>query len=640
MNADCLESSDSLRNCTLKPGLLKSRQDAVINHALSYHLLILNDQVHGTVKSGAMNNLRIAAGLVPGEFYGRPFQDSDVYKWLEAVSYSLVVRPDDQLKQQAISVVDLIAQAQQRDGYIYTPKTISKDKSARYSNLCDDHELYCAGHLIEACSSFYAATRYEKSLQIATKLANHLVTTFGAGENQIHGYPGHPEIELALIRLFRITGKTEYLRLTEFFLSERGASPNYFIKEAMARGEQEPYGPWHGKYDYSYNQSHIPFPHQHKAAGHAVRAIYLYRALTDFVSASHDAQLFAQAKDLWNDVVQTKMYITGGVGSSHHGESITASYDLPNESAYAETCASVALALWAQSMFNYDHNSEYIDVMERAIYNTVFASMSFDGTKYFYVNPLELHPNMIEGHRERHRLFANRQPWFASSCCPTNVARLLTQINQYLYYEDTEDIYVNHYTANTATLANGAFHIDVSTEYPLNGEIFIRIHAENVKKRVWLRIPAWCRNYCLKLNDQEINLERKNGYICLGDNWNTAQISLNLELIPTAYYAPLIPDCAGKVAYMVGPLVYCAEEYDNGAALQELILNDDVKLGETEQYSFGVFRPVTVSGIRIHGCQLYCRETSCSSTSVRLIPYYLWNYRGSGEMAVWLGKRV
>lgn len=623
--------------CRLEEGFLENRQRAVMDQALPYQWSALNDQVPGVEHSGAIRNFRIAAGEETGEYYGRPFQDSDLYKWLEAVAYALKLRPDETLRRHADDMVALIGRAQQEDGYLYTPSVITN--APRYANLRDDHELYCAGHFIEAAVAYHEATGSQQVLCIARRLADHLCAVFGPDQSQRNGYPGHPEIELALVKLHGLTQEKRYLKLAAFFIDRRGQTPHFFDEEAKARGDHKPYGPWMGRFDYRYCQAHIPVRKQQEAVGHAVRALYLYIAITDLARETQDQPLLAQSRALWEDVTQRKMYITGAVGSSQHGEAFSVAYDLPNATAYNETCASVALVLWAQRMFETAPDSRYIDVMERALYNNVCAGMSLDGSKYFYVNPLLMIPEVAQVRFDMADTAVERQGWFKSSCCPTNVARLLTQINRYVYALGEDRLYVNLYAASEAQVLDGRMRIRQQTDYPWSGEIALSIFCrEPVEAEICLRIPAWACSFKVAVNGETLEaIRQKDGYVHIRRRWHGAQlIHLSLPMEIQAVYAPRLVECAGKRAYQRGPLVYCAEEADNGPCLHTLISQPKSAEVHMEEDMLGGISVICMKALREIPNGLYDGEVERRPASLRLIPYCVWNNRGRGEMAVWL----
>ena len=398
------------------------------------------------------------------------FWDSDTAKWMEAVAYSLATHPNLEFEQQVDEVVDWIAMAQQPDGYTNS-HFIAVEPHNRWRNLRDQHELYCAGHLIEAAVTYAQLPGKGKLLDVLRRYADHIVATFGAGADQKHGYPGHPELELALVRLFRETDDRRYLNLAQYFVDERGQQPYYYDLEAVARGE-DPRRFW--ARDYRYCQAHVPLREQHEVTGHSVRALYLYSALTDLVLETGDAGLREVAQMLWDDLTQHQMFITGGVGSAHTIEGFTFPYDLPNETTYSETCASVAVVYWAQRLFYLDPDSRYIDVIERALYNSLLSGVSYEGSLFFQANPLAAYPH-VSPYDRLSDMGANthyrRTEWFEVACCPSNLARLVASLGGYFYTTTADRLYVQLYNQNRAkaTLRGTAVQIEQQTDYPWEG---------------------------------------------------------------------------------------------------------------------------------------------------------------------------
>lgn len=358
----------------IKDGFWSRYQELITNEVIPYQWRAMNDQIPDAPKSHAIKNLQIAGGSETGEFHGFIFQDSDVYKWLEAVAYSLMTHPDSELEQLADIVVEIIAKAQHPDGYINSYFTIAKPE-ARWTNLRDWHELYCAGHFFEAAAAYYQAVGNTQVLDTARKFVDYLLEVFGSNPEQIPGYPGHEEIELALVKLYQVTDDERYLQLSKFFIEERGRQPHFFDFESEQRDEK-PAG------DYRYWQAHLPVRKQTTAEGHAVRAVYLYTAVADIAYYTRDQELIETCFEVWQNVVRRRMYITGGIGASAHGESFSFDYDLPNDRAYSETCAAIGLIFWAQRMLKLIQNSEFADVMELALYNSALSGISLDGRRF------------------------------------------------------------------------------------------------------------------------------------------------------------------------------------------------------------------------------------------------------------------
>ncbi len=565
------------------------------------------------------------------------FWDSDVAKWLEAACYSLAARPDRRLRKWVDHVVDGFAAAQQPDGYLNTHYT-PVEPTNRWSNLRDCHELYCAGHLMEAAVAHYHATGSRKMLDVMCRYADLIGRVFGRGRGQKRGYPGHEEIELALVKLYRATGEKRYLKLSKYFVDERGRTPHYYDKESRARGEN-PGSFVFGKYDYC--QAHLPVREQDEVAGHAVRAMYLYAGMADVAAETGDAELLAACRRLWKDVVEGKMYVTGGVGARHRGESFGEKYELPNEEAYAETCAAIGLVFWAHRMLQLDGSGEYADVMERALYNGFLAGVGLDGKHFFYVNPL--------AHAGKHgaaKTTNRRQPWFGCACCPSNVVRLLASLGGYVYSTTARDLFVHLYVGGQgrAVVDGRPVTLTQTTRYPYSGDVRITLDAESaVRFSLRLRIPGWCDKASVRVNGQPVALNVRRGYARVTRTWQPAdRVDLTLDMpVTTLASHPAITPNAGRVAIQRGPLVYCIEEADNRGDVRLL------RLAAKPRFKVAV-RPPLPGGLEIiraaalappkkRGRGLYAPATAAAiPRKLTAIPYYAWANRRPGSMAVWI----
>jgi len=630
-----------------KNGFWGRRVEQVREEIVPYQWRALNDKVPGAPPSHAMENFRIAAGLAKGEFYGFVFQDSDVYKWLEAVSYCLMSQPDLELERLADEVIDIIVKAQHPDGYLNTYFTIKEPKK-RWTNLRDNHEMYCAGHLIEAAVAYYQATGKRKLLDAACRLADHIDSLFGPESNKWKGYRGHPEVELALVKLFKTTGDHHYLELSQFFIDQWGRNTDIYTGEEARR-----LVPWFLPTQFpkppSWWQAHRPVREQCKAVGHAVMAMYLYSAMADLALETGDETLFAACERLWENVTKRRMYITGGVGSDVEGEAFTFDYDLPNDRAYAETCASIGLVLWAHRMLRLDADRKYADVMERALYNGVLSGISLDGTKYFYTNPLEVWPEACRNRHDLRHIVTERQPWFDCACCPPNIARLLASIPQYVYSQDEDAVYVHLFAASEATveLPGGRVTLIQETDYPWEEEVALRVRPEEpFEFTLAVRIPGWCRDPRLRINGDDVDLASlmEKGYARIRRKWHGGdRVELLLPMpIERVHAHPEVRAAAGKVAIMRGPIVYCLEEIDNGPNLAQIVLPRDTELAVAGKDP-DLGGAVTLRGVafRIEGTAwgdaLYApAECERKETPITAVPYYAWCNRKPGEMAVWI----
>ncbi|WP_163195396.1 glycoside hydrolase family 127 protein [Clostridium thermarum] len=639
----------SLKNVNIHDRFWSDYQRLVREVVIPYQWEALNDNVPDAAPSYAIRNFRIAAKEEEGEFGGMVFQDSDIAKWLEAVGYSLAINPDPDLEALADKTIDLIEKAQLPDGYLNTFFTI-KAPEKRWTNLQECHELYCAGHMMEAAVAYYYGTGKKKLLNIMCRFADHIDSVFGTEPGKLRGYDGHQEIELALIKLYKATGEEKYLKLAKYFIDERGQEPHFFQQEWEKRGR---ISHWSGrvsdKPNESYHQSHKPVREQTEAIGHAVREVYMLTGMADVAAETGDTDLLEACRRLWDDIVNRQMYITGGVGSTHHGEAFSFDYDLPNDTIYAETCASIGLIFFAQRMLQLEAKATYADVMERALYNTLLSSMSKDGRHFFYVNPLEVWPEASEKNPSRAHVKPVRQKWFGCACCPPNVARLLTSLGEYIYTYNKDTIYTHLYIGGDAAIQMDKEEIKLimETDYPWKGNIKIKLSMENEKTfNLALRIPSWCNKAEVIVNRAVLDLTSKisNGYAVISNTWKDGDsIEFNLEIIPEFIQAnPRVRADAGKVAIQRGPLVYCLEENDNGGNLNALSI--DTYAGLEEEYAENLLGGAVI--IKAKGSRL--DETGWNNdlyrpfkegskqVEVKAIPYFLWGNRKPGEMIVWI----
>ncbi len=561
------------------------------------------------------------------------FWDSDVAKWIEAASYSLATHFDTALDALLDAVIAQIAAAQQADGYLNIYYTVV-EPDKRWTNLRDQHELYCAGHLIEAGVAHFQATGKRTLLHIICRYANYIAMVFGRGPGQKPGYCGHPEIELALVKLYRATGERRYLTLSQYFVDERGRQPHYFDLEARARGEDP--ASYRAK-TYAYMQAHLPVREQREVAGHAVRAMYLYSAMADLAGELGDAGLLEACEQLWQHLGTRNLYLTGGLGPSEHNEGFTKDYDLPNETAYAETCASIGLVFWNHRLLQLKCDRRYADVMERALYNGVLSGVSLDGERFFYENPLA-----SAGHH-------HRQPWFDCACCPPNLTRLLASLGQYVYGQNERELVVHLYVASTAQLEQGGQRVQVrqKTRYPWKGRVNVQVNLEHPASfALKLRIPGWCREARVSVNGEpvDISAHMEFGYARLERTWQSGDnVMLELAMPVERMYAhPDVNADAGKVALQRGPLVYCAEQVDHEAPLQRMALTREAEL--SSQFDSGLLGGV----VKIMAQAVAADADDWSDTLYRptraqvqpcqftAIPYYAWDNRAPGAMRVWL----
>ncbi|MBO5198282.1 MAG: glycoside hydrolase family 127 protein [Lachnospiraceae bacterium] len=626
--------------------------ELVRNTMLPYQWEALQDRVEGAAPSFCIHNFKVAAGLKTGEFGGYVFQDSDLAKWIEAAAYTLMWHPDAELEKMLDEAIDLVVSAQQPDGYLNTYYIINGlDKW--FTNLTDHHELYCAGHFIEAAAAYYYATGKRKLLDAMIRYVDCIGRQIGKEEGKLPGYPGHEVIEMALIKLYEITGDEKHRDLAQYFIDERGQDPLYFEEERKRanRGMHWANGPL----KYQYYQAGKPVREQTEAEGHSVRAVYLYSGMADAAAESGDASLKEACLRLWKNLTRKRMYITGAIGSSAYGEAFTFDYDLPNDTVYGESCASVGLVFFANRMMHLDPAGEYGDVMEKALYNTILSGMSMDGTRFFYVNPLEVVPEACRKDKNKSHVKPERQKWFGCACCPPNIARMLTSLPGYIYTEQGLDAYVNLYIGNESTLhLNGReFGIKMESGFPWNGEVTIKISAKESLEgwgRIAFRIPGWCKSYVAKKNGRPIiSAQVKKGFLYLNDElMDGDEITLDFAMPAVKMCAnPRVREDSGKLAVMRGPLVYCLEEADNGELLANLRLSPSAEITATwrEELLGGVMtlqspgRRMISSWDEDDLYRPYSAENGYEeNVTLTWIPYYAWANRGEGEMAVWIRK--
>lgn len=638
---------------------------------IPYQWEALNDRVADAQPSYCMHNFRVAGAInqkreqetdyvqpvyttngfcvwpenpeAPEEkFYGFVFQDSDFAKWIEAVAYILQQYPDPKLEAEADEAIEVVCSAQQPDGYLDTFYIIN-DISKRFTNLRDHHELYCLGHLIEGAVAYYRATGKRKLLDAACRYADCVAEHIGPEEGKLHGYPGHEIAEMALAKLYDVTGEEKYRDLGLYFVNERGKKPYYYDTEhPVNAGEKD-------GLRYDYHQAHLPVREQSEALGHAVRAVYLYSGMVDFARMTSDEALRAACERLWNDITQAKMYVTGGIGSTHMGEAFTYAYDLPSDTAYAETCASIGMIFFAHRMLKMNPDSKYADIMERELYNIVLGGMGLDGTSFFYVNPLEVVPEACHKDSRKEHVKPVRQKWFGCACCPPNLARLIGSIGTYVFTETDDTVFVHLYmgTHMEKKLQSGTVRIDIQSGFPWNGNVRIRVECDaKASFTIALRIPDWGQDY--KINEvRGISQQEINGYLYLTKSWksDTIQIEFPME-VQVIESDSRVRETIGKAAVQRGPVVYCLEEVDNGKDLHLLKMDENAQF-ETQEKQIAT---ESVIALRAQGWKqrqkpqdgkldgkLYFAHTKTEYERITLtwIPYYAWANRGEGEMQVW-----
>ncbi|OYR95905.1 hypothetical protein DJ71_01360, partial [Halorubrum sp. E3] len=611
------------------------------------------------VESGRLENLRRAAKGISGDeqvaLENRMYRDeSDVYKWLEAASYALSRRSDPDLESRVNYVISLLEGAQRDDGYLNSYFSLHAPED-RWTRLTYMHELYSAGHLFEAAVAHHEATGESRLLDVATEFADHVVDIFAEGG----GAPGHQEVELALVRLYRCTGQQRYLDLARTFLDERGREDSRFAREMVNPDARlctdEIYEEYRdllfdedGTYDGKYIQDHLPVREQSTAVGHAVRATYMYAAMADVATETGDDDLAATVERIWSNTVRRRMYVTGGLGSSHENEGFTSDYDLPNDTAYAETCAAVGSVMWNHRMLQLTGEGKYGDLMERTLYNALLAGISLDGTRFFYANPLESdgekHP--LE-HVSKVRFPLQRGEWYDTPCCPPNVARLLASLGEYLYLVDGDELSVELYAGSSVrtTVAGSTVTVEQTTDYPWDRTVEISVHTDTpVEMTLRPRIPAWCSDPTIAVEGETVTPDVERGHVELRRTWRDGdKLTLDLPMPVRQVEAhPEMTAAAGRVVLQRGPVVYCLEGVDNDHSLENGCLRADARFS-TEYNPDLLGGTVVVRGeatltATADDESLYRSRTSPANETVTVtaVPYYAWANRDETEMRVWM----
>ena len=591
-------------------------------------------------ETGRISNFAKAGGLIEGEFEGRRYNDSDVFKIMEGAAYSLSLNRDPELENYRDDLIAKIVAAQEDDGYLFTTRTINPENPApgsgkeRWSNLGSSHELYNIGHMYEAAVAYFQATGKDSLLNVALKSANLIAKTFGPGKLQ--GFPGHQEIEIGLAKLFRITGDEKYLNLAKFFLDIRG--PSGFTKQFE---ETSPFSIYNQDW---YLQAHKPVVEQNEAIGHSVRATYMYSGMADIAALTGDVEYVNAIGRIWSNVVSKKLYLTGGIGSRHEGEAFGDDYELPNATAYNETCAAIGNVFWNQRLFLLHGNAKFIDVLERTLYNGLISGISLSGDRFFYPNPLE-----SDGIYPFNQGEVSRKPWFDCACCPVNLARFLPSFPGYVYAKQDDILYINLFVEGSSKveIEKNQVNIFQQTKYPRDGNIKITINPKKTAEfAVYVRIPGWARNepvpsdlytflipdkeeVTLKINSEQIPLNITNGFARIRRRWEKGdEIELRLPMpVRRVLSHEKVKENSGKVALQRGPIVYCFEAIDNEGKVLNKTISDDISF-EVE------FNPGLLGGLNV-----LTGSGPNRSNSLVAIPYYAWSHRGTGEMAVWLPRK-
>ncbi len=626
-----------LQDMHFTEGLLQRMQRLVKEQVLPYQWEVLHDRLPDVPQSHCIMNFRIAAGLDQGEHYGMVFQDSDLYKWLEATAYCVAVFGEaaKDLEAHADEACALIEKAQGPDGYLNTYYTI-KEPEGRFSNLLEGHELYCAGHFFEAAVAYHAATGKRAILDTACRFADYLTSRFGTDPGQLLGYPGHQEVEVGLLKLYQATGKKPYLDLAGYFIAQRGKQPLYFAAEKEKPGYRDIFG-LPVMHQTTYSQCHLPPVDQTDAVGHAVRALYMYSAMADLANLTGDEALQNACQTLFVNVTQRRSYITGAVGSTQYGESFTADFDLPNDTVYGESCASVALMMFSSRMTTLTGEGSYYDTVERAFFNQVLAGIAQSGKEFFYVGPLAVNPAACKGNPGLRHVKPVRQRWFDVACCPTNIARTIMSMGLYAFGVKDDTLFIHIPLA--CNIHTKCFALSLITQYPFGDTLRIRVSDQ--RQNLAIRQSGLSPVKSLKVNGEERPLIVRQGYIHLHDLKPGDVVDAVYDLAPHYVVSnPQVADNVGKAAVMRGPLVYCAEQADNGEGITCLELPHEAEFAEEATYI-----GQEAVALKVHGSRLVFADRESlyqqrlpgrEKADITLIPYFLWANRGEGEMRVYL----
>ena len=633
----------ALQNIKVTDPLFGRYADMIAEKLLPYQWDVLNDRVAGVEPSWCIRNFRVAADESDAPRLGAVFCDTDAYKWLEAVAFCLASGRGREYEQTADELIDLIGRAQEPDGYLDTYYTVlHPDK--RWTNLAEGHELYCAGHLMEAAVAYSSATGKDKILHIACRVADLICAVFGEGKHP--GYPGHPELELALMKLSRATGNPQYADMARYFLDVRGKNGPYLLEELRRTGKDRIF-PEFSDYTPNYAQEHMQPIHQTTAEGHAVRAMYLYSAMADVAREYNDAGMKAACRTLWENTTGKRMYVTGGIGSSGHLERFTTDYDLPNDRMYCESCASVGLMMFGQRMAALTGEAGYYDIVEKALCNTVLAGIAAEGDRYFYVNPLEVWPdNCLPGTSMAH-VKPVRQGWFGVACCPANIARTLASVGQYIFAQDEKSVYINQFiSASLETrVRENRVKLELQSGLMQDGTIRLMLEAEKAQPfTVRIRVPDYWKEPVFELEGKTISPVIENGYAVIAISHAGPQTLTAAGKVTPRWVAasPRVRADAGQVALLYGPYVYCLEQVDNGKELPNLYVapNTPVTVGAPNPKLPGTLPTLHFEGKRLNsgveGGLYGAPRFTFQPQPLTAVPYGLWCNREPGEMQVWL----
>jgi hypothetical protein len=606
-------------------------------------------------QTGSIRNFDIASGKASGKFGGPWWSDSDVYKWIEGASYSLAKHPDPELEAKVESLIQKIAAAQQKDGYIDTFILIV-EPDMRWRNLAFFHELFCAGSLFEAAVAHYEATGKRSLLEVAIKYADYIDSYFGEGKHD--GIPGHEEVELALVKLYRLTHEPRYLRLAEYFVNKRGSKPSVFEEQyrllpsprsVELLGHPMDITGFYKRFflhdpsvfDTRYSQDYLPVRQQKEAVGHAVRAMYLYSAMADLAYETGDTSLLQALQSLHDSVTLRRMYVTGGIGPSEHNEGFTADYDLPNDNAYQETCASQGMILWNYRMLKLTGDSRYSNVMELSLYNALAAGVSLSGDTFCYVTPLTNQGDFA------------RESWFGVPCCPTTIVRFLPSLGKYIYNRSSDGLWVNLYISSTmhTRMGNKDVQLQQASNYPWDGNVKLSVNGAGPEEfTLHLRIPDWCTHAAVTVNGAVVHPLMSKGYAEIHRAWSnrdTLELSLPMQ-VQKLRANPKVLEDRGKIALKRGPLIYCLEQPDMEAPVDQIVIPIEAKL-EPEFEANLLGGTVALKGQAVQKPSVEWHNALykpiadspglLTPTPITAVPYCLWGNRGLAKMTVWIDSQ-
>jgi DUF1680 family protein len=643
-----------MENTLITGGFWKERQNLNINSSIPAVLKTFEDR----------GRIRALTQELKDDEKHHIFWESDLAKWLEGVLIYLQKNSDDELSQFAENLIDKLIANQEEDGYLNSFFTFNEPEN-KFTNLKDRHELYCAGHLMEAALEHLKLNGTSRFFDAMERYMDHIADTFGREQGKKRGYPGHQEIELALLKAYEQTGKTKFLELADYFLSERGSEPHYYdeeerqikLKEKVINFSDYPskirdfmsmhmsgMSPANEKRDYNYWQAHQLPVHQKTAEGHSVRALYMYTAMADLARIKNDSRMLETCKSLWRNIVDRRMYVHGGVGSSHIGERFTFDYDLPNDMAYAETCASIALIFFAERLSRIERSSEYADIIEKALYNTVLASTSANGKGFFYENYLECIPGFLTFQHRRHGI---RDEYHTCSCCPPNITRIIADLDRYIYSSSNEGIEVHQYISSEISFNINDDYIELEqlSGFPWEGSSKITLRKVSGREfSLFIRIPEWDPKMKIEVNGENVSFQTNNGYAQIKRTWQEGdEVSLSFN------FEPGLVRSNAKVRYNMrkacvfrGPLLYCMESADNGPYLNKVLINEDQKfevMNDDDLFKdckslSGKIKRFTNSTENLYSIS----KPELNDSKVKLIPYFLWANRGENEMLVWINE--